>query len=396
MKILFKTVIIYFFLILVFSLNPVFAEVGTVTYVLGKVQKKDASGNVTRIRKKYFVDSGDTVITSKNGQAMIVMLDESKITIRPNTEFIVEKYSYRKNASKDKSHFELVKGGFRSVTGVMGKKNKKSFKLKTNIATMGIRGTDFDLSYCETNCSDNKGLFVNVVSGSVSLSSEGGSMDVVAGEIGEVSGAGVAPELVDELPKSMRIGKTDSKGGVNDGSYPSHEEEMVAIALNQDPSNAMFQGLVDEGLPTDDILKGAVSIGMDPTDVVETLLKINPDSDEVLQKSAEAIPEQAGDFTTMGIVLGDVSDQTISNIQTIDGVDPNAVQSGQVLGELIAPRKENKTESEDSPKSDRAGKASSTPPIGEPPRSKPDGIPPIDPELLPGSGTGGGEPPSAS
>jgi len=382
------------FSIISMSFSLVFAEAGNVTYIFGKVQKRDLSGKVTRLRKKESIVSGDTIITFKNGQVMLIMLDDSKITIRPDTEFFIEKFLFKKNSKNNKSNYELAKGGFRSVTGIMGQKDKNSFKLKTNIATMGIRGTDFDLSYCELNCSDNQGLFVKVVSGSVSLSNDGGTKNIDAGDIGHVSDVGVPVKLVDELPKNMRIGKK-GKSGKDSESYPTHEEQMVAIALNEDPSAAMFQELVDSELPKKDIVKGAVSLGMEPTGVVETLLNIDPDNtDEIIEQSIDAIPERASDFTTIGVALGDVSDDTLRKIEAKEGIDPKAIQSGESLGKLIAPRKEKRVEKVE--KNDKTGIGKIGSPVGELPKSKPEKLSPIDPQLLPGQGTGGGKPPSPS
>ncbi len=380
-----KIIIFLVFSIFFILFTPAFAEVGNVLYVLGKVQKKDLSGNVMRVRKNDALDSGDTLITSKNGQVMIVMLDENKITIRPSTVFFIIDYSYKNDSKKDKSYYKLVKGGLRSVTGIMGDKNKKSFKLQTNIATMGIRGTDFDLAYCEENCTDNKGLYVKVINGSVTLANDRGSKDIDAGDIGHVSGFNESPGLAEELPRNMRIGKGDSNSGLREDldSYPTHEEEMAAIALDGNASQATFQELLESELPKRDILKGAVSIGMDATDVVETLLKISPDADEIIEQSIDAFPEKAEDFTTMGVVLGDISDETIKKIQAKKGVDAKAVKSGKSLGDLIAPRKYGKKEKNDA---NKVGK--------KPPKSA--DRPRIDPELLPGKGTGGGKPASAS
>jgi hypothetical protein len=43
----------------------------------------------------------------------------------------------------DNASFNLVKGGLRSVTGLLGKRNKEKFAMKTPSATIGIRGTTF-------------------------------------------------------------------------------------------------------------------------------------------------------------------------------------------------------------------------------------------------------------
>lgn len=397
MKYMEKMILLLILLGLSIGFNSALAEAGVVIYVLGKVQKKDASGSLIRIRKNDVIESGDTLMTAKNGQAMIFMLDKNKITIRPNTEFIIDDYVFEGNVKKDKSHYELMKGGLRSASGMIAKKNKKSFQLKTSIATMGIRGTDFDLGFCESTCTDNKGIFVKVITGGVSLSNDAGTMDIDVGDIGHVTSFDDQPKLVNELPENMRIGKNKSrrKTGDDSDSYPTHEEEMVAIALHKKPNGDMFQELVDSELPTRDILKGAVSIGMDPIDVVEILLQISPDTDEIIEQAIDAFPEKASDFTTMGIVLGDLSDNALKKLQAKPRVDPKAIQKGKSLGQLISPRgrKEKKREKLTQREQPSTGTSHNT---AAKPKFKPKKIPTFDKELLPGKGTGGGNPASPS
>jgi hypothetical protein len=68
--------------------------------------------------------------------------------------------------------FNLLKGGFRAVTGAIGKRNHSSVTYKTAVATIGIRGTDFEVADCSLGCPDlsikpKPGLYFKVFQGGV-------------------------------------------------------------------------------------------------------------------------------------------------------------------------------------------------------------------------------------
>jgi hypothetical protein len=51
-----------------------------------------------------------------------------------------------------KSFFSLIKGAMRSVTGLIAKADPQTYRVATPVATMGVRGTDFKLVYCNNDC----------------------------------------------------------------------------------------------------------------------------------------------------------------------------------------------------------------------------------------------------
>jgi hypothetical protein len=122
--------------------------VGTVTHLSGPMVAKKANGAVKVLAVKSEVENGDTLVTEKNTYAQIKFIDNGQITLRPGTTFKIENYAYDEGKPDgDAEHLELVKGGVRSVTGLLGKRNKEKFALKTPNATIGIRGTTFIAQY---------------------------------------------------------------------------------------------------------------------------------------------------------------------------------------------------------------------------------------------------------
>lgn len=121
---------------------------GTVTHLSGPLVAKKPDGTVKVLAVKSEVESGDTLVSEKNTYAQVKFIDNSQITLRPGTTFRIEKFAYAADKpDADKATFDLVKGGLRSVSGALGKRNKEKFELKTPSATIGIRGTTFIAHY---------------------------------------------------------------------------------------------------------------------------------------------------------------------------------------------------------------------------------------------------------
>jgi hypothetical protein len=122
--------------------------VGTVAHLSGPLIAKKANGTVKVLAVKSEVENGDTLVSEKNTYAQIKFIDKGEITLRPNTTFRIENFAYdAEKPEGDSANFDLVKGGLRSITGLLGKRNKEKFALKTPSATIGIRGTTFIAQY---------------------------------------------------------------------------------------------------------------------------------------------------------------------------------------------------------------------------------------------------------
>jgi hypothetical protein len=122
--------------------------VGTVTDVSGPMVARRLDGTIKALSTHSAVEQGDTLVTEKNTYARIKFIDNGEITLRPNTQFKIENFSYEASKPEsDSAFFSLLKGGLRSITGLLGKRNKEKFGLNTPTATIGIRGTTFVVEY---------------------------------------------------------------------------------------------------------------------------------------------------------------------------------------------------------------------------------------------------------
>ncbi len=104
--------------------------------------------------------------------------------------------------------FQLLSGGLRVATGLIGKSAPRMVKFQTNTATIGIRGTVFDLSCGKAGAGDdpqaadvtdiecNEALYASTRTGEITLTAaDGKELSVPAGQSGVVPGQGPARPL---------------------------------------------------------------------------------------------------------------------------------------------------------------------------------------------------------
>src|SRR2546422_17862 len=146
----------------------------------GKVLSADGDvlvlrgSQILRLFRGVAVESGDQIHTGSDGKVLIVFTDSGLVWIRANSDFVVDEYSYTQGG-REAAFFSLLKGGARSVTGLIGRRTRSNFRLRVPVATIGIRGTDFSVVMCQRDCRDSdgnaapKGLYGEVIEGRIAV-----------------------------------------------------------------------------------------------------------------------------------------------------------------------------------------------------------------------------------
>jgi Uncharacterized protein conserved in bacteria len=125
-----------------------FAASGEFTFVTGDVTLVKANGQRVAAAKGMPVDARDRVLTGPNGMAQLTMVDKARLSLRPQTTFVIEQYPDSPE-STDGAVLSLVKGTLRTFTGLISSANRDKFTMKTRVATVGIRGSGNILYACE-------------------------------------------------------------------------------------------------------------------------------------------------------------------------------------------------------------------------------------------------------
>lgn len=123
--------------------------VGEVVFSRG-ILTGQVDGNSPKILGKGTpLHNDQTLNTGSRGFAVIKLEDGTKMTLRPNTTLKINNVETKKE--EENIFLSLFRGGFRALTGLVSKSNPKAFKIQTSVATIGIRGTEFDARLCEND-----------------------------------------------------------------------------------------------------------------------------------------------------------------------------------------------------------------------------------------------------
>jgi hypothetical protein len=159
--------------------------VNTVTGTL-----KAQEPRVLRVGIDVFAD--ETVRTAERSVARIVFQDQSRLEIGPLSDVVLDRFVYDPNRSEAEVAVSLARGIARFTTGVL---RHDSYRINTPAATIGVRGTILNLR------SDERGTWVHVEEGSVTVAANGITVVINAGlatfvPIGGVPGAPITAPTV--------------------------------------------------------------------------------------------------------------------------------------------------------------------------------------------------------
>lgn len=110
------------------------ADVATVVAIRG-----DVYTDKQQLHQGSTVDTGVTITSGDKSFAVLQFYDGAKITIRPKSQLVLDKYS------EEGVQLDLITGGLRIVTGAIAKSDPEKYKLSTPTALMGVRGTEFSV-----------------------------------------------------------------------------------------------------------------------------------------------------------------------------------------------------------------------------------------------------------
>ena len=187
-------------LLLTVAQSAIAADAGTVSFVTGSVSAERQPA--APLAKGDTVLVEDFVITGDASRAQLMMIDGARVAIRPNSRLQVEEYVYAGEqaaagsavvtSDDNSSIINLVKGGFRTITGAIGKEDPSDYEVRTAVGVLGIRGTNFAVLLCSGDCDTAPGvtpgaivpdgLYLMVTEGTIVFSNEVTTLELTAGE----------------------------------------------------------------------------------------------------------------------------------------------------------------------------------------------------------------------
>jgi len=227
-------------LLLALASGGAFASVdaGRVQFVFGNSKALAENGAERVLKKGDVVHEGDTVITGPSASLQLLMVDDAMVAVRPNSRLRIDTYRFQgKEDGSERGVLHLIKGAFRSITGAIGHTNKKNYKIITDTANIGIRGTDHEPAYLlpsQANVGD-PGTYDMVNSGGTYVQTPWGTVNVSPNQVGYASSKpGSVPVLLEGVPGFMRASPPMAKDA--DASGSDQPERVVGLGSDNPAS----------------------------------------------------------------------------------------------------------------------------------------------------------------
>jgi len=200
-----------------------------IDFAAGNVTATTPGGGSRPLSRGAEVRVGETVST-QNGRAQMRFTDGAFVSLQPQTDFKIDNYVFEGRGSPNESAvMSLLKGGMRTITGLVGRTNREGYKVQTATATVGIRGTEYSISYDEGGS-----VTMYVAGGAIAVTNQTGTTVVPGGRSVNVGAQNSTPQTVNEKPFL-------SPGG----STPTAIATQTNVVQDaQTPSQAILTGVV--------------------------------------------------------------------------------------------------------------------------------------------------------
>lgn len=203
---------------------------GEVALAQGSVTDTASDGSKRELKDGDDVYPGDSFVLGSDSYLDLDLEDTGRILLRPNTSFQIKSFHYEADAhdpsaptgadgqplikpqQPENAFFRLIKGGLRAIDGVIGHTSPQNYGVETPVATIGVRGTTFDVRYCGADCQDEAdqtgapadGLYTSVDDGSIGVKNDGGETVNKAGDYGYVSTKHAKLQRKNHPPRALR------------------------------------------------------------------------------------------------------------------------------------------------------------------------------------------------
>lgn len=193
--------------------SPPPTRVGVVTGLDGNARRIDADGRSAGLQLDSPVFEGDRIETDPESRLRVRMADGAEVMMKADSVLKITEYVITEGYDAGSSSIlDLLRGGLRKITGAIGASGTANYQLRTGMAMIGIRGTDYVVKLCRLDdCTrtasrgdlDAK-LHAVVLEGAISLTGdEQVQLPIAAGEYGTATVESLVVEQTAAIPPGL-------------------------------------------------------------------------------------------------------------------------------------------------------------------------------------------------
>jgi len=123
------------------SFANVVKESGIIEKINGEAWASQENLPKRTLKEKSVVYENDVIKTAKDTSLTILFKDKSRFDLGPESEFLIDKFNYKKSNEEDSITVRILRGSFKFISGLIAKKKPNAMTVGTSVATIGIRGT---------------------------------------------------------------------------------------------------------------------------------------------------------------------------------------------------------------------------------------------------------------
>lgn len=219
------------------------APAARVDFAIGNVAAVNKAGQSRPVAKGAVIEEGETINTN-NGRTQLRFTDGAYVSLQPQSEFRIDQYRYEgKQDGSEKTFVSLLKGGLRTITGFVGRTNKKNYQVATTVATIGIRGTEYTIQY-------GGSISGTVGEGEIEVCNGAGCLNVTNGESYYVANQDAKPQLSNKGTDLPPAPPETPLAGFLDGESIDAGGLPVGFALVATRTLDFGRALFSAGLPS--------------------------------------------------------------------------------------------------------------------------------------------------
>jgi hypothetical protein len=159
--------------------------VGSVNRTQGEARAEGQSPRAFSVGS--LIRFGDVVTTGAAARIEFTLADGTLVTMGERARLVIDEFVYDPARETGRASLNFVAGAFRMITGAIGKQPDRPLLVRTPVATIGIRGTDFWGGPLDDP------LNVLVLEGSVAVTTPAGQVVLEPGQGTNVAGPNTAP-----------------------------------------------------------------------------------------------------------------------------------------------------------------------------------------------------------
>ena len=119
------------------------AQIGSISELrgIGEVLRQDSEDSL-EAELELSIASMDNVRTG-NGRLSVTFLDDSTVSLTERSSIVIDDFVFDPDPSRSRLALNMASGTARFLTGALGRINRENINIRTPVATIAIRGTDF-------------------------------------------------------------------------------------------------------------------------------------------------------------------------------------------------------------------------------------------------------------